>query len=607
MDSKYEALNIMGFDGHINDKERAFWDSVIENGGIGGVTDVGGAEVTATGATTAISVEDKFAERVSVTDFGAVGDGTTDDITAFQAAVTAAGVNGYVEIPAGTYHLSDAWYLDQRGQVIQSNGAIIDNTVVREAQAVSIKGRLNIIYDQITGKRPWWGLVNYRGQDGASDDVIYIDGAPLGVVLSGSRGGQVAGLHSINITERCGIPWVCSASATGTCIHQLPSRAFTSWTVLNQGTGYNDGQWIVPATGGTGVGIMLGLWVSGGVVQEVQFLDGGNLYSLNDTLSFNIADARDRDDNVMTTGSGFSVRIDELLEDNILSFCNDCTFVVTGREGWAGGCSTWGANYNKIYPYLEALTTVGKPYLRGQFSTLNIISPTILVNGALNNPGVGVPMVDFSSTYGASTGLSMSSGRIANVEVTYDTAEGSVFKQLVKLPDSHSTILNTTVSTSDASTFGFNKFQSIEANSLSVVGYHSKVNPALLSRALGTGNLNNHTVTLDLGTPLTPTSAMVRGKIYINTQDAFTGGTYQKTSMIEVAFTANRNTAGTASHIEWQTVVAQGATVNDVTINSSSKVITVDFDTTDTINTNADFVILAAEAFDIAGTNPSEW
>ena len=58
-----------------------------------------------TGAVTT-NVKAKLQEFVSVKDFGAVGDGTTDDRAAFQAAVNAA-QNGVMFVPSGTYYISD--------------------------------------------------------------------------------------------------------------------------------------------------------------------------------------------------------------------------------------------------------------------------------------------------------------------------------------------------------------------------------------------------------------------------------------------------------------------------------------------------------------------
>ena len=53
------------------------------------------------------TVESKLQDVVSVKDFGAVGDGVTDDTAAIQAAFTAAGGKG-VYIPAGLYRVTEA-------------------------------------------------------------------------------------------------------------------------------------------------------------------------------------------------------------------------------------------------------------------------------------------------------------------------------------------------------------------------------------------------------------------------------------------------------------------------------------------------------------------
>jgi len=61
--------------------------------------------VLSTGSTTARALTDRFADVVNVKDFGAVGDGVTDDSSAFQAAVTATvdGTSPIIFIPTGSY------------------------------------------------------------------------------------------------------------------------------------------------------------------------------------------------------------------------------------------------------------------------------------------------------------------------------------------------------------------------------------------------------------------------------------------------------------------------------------------------------------------------
>jgi hypothetical protein len=63
--------------------------------------------VISTGSTTARSVQDRFADIVNVKDFGAIGDGVTDDTSAIQAAITAQ-ARKQLYFPDGTYVIASA-------------------------------------------------------------------------------------------------------------------------------------------------------------------------------------------------------------------------------------------------------------------------------------------------------------------------------------------------------------------------------------------------------------------------------------------------------------------------------------------------------------------
>lgn len=69
------------------------------------VTDVSTATVTATGSSSTRSLATRFAQEFNVKDYGAIGDGTTNDVAAIQAAINAASSagGGSVFLPTGTY------------------------------------------------------------------------------------------------------------------------------------------------------------------------------------------------------------------------------------------------------------------------------------------------------------------------------------------------------------------------------------------------------------------------------------------------------------------------------------------------------------------------
>ncbi len=78
----------------------------------------------------------KFQEQVSVQDFGAVGDGTTDDYAAFVAALA---TNRPVYVPAGTYALSNTLYLT--GPYNSTQAAFTGGTLFGDGQSTVLKCR----------------------------------------------------------------------------------------------------------------------------------------------------------------------------------------------------------------------------------------------------------------------------------------------------------------------------------------------------------------------------------------------------------------------------------------------------------------------------------
>ena len=96
-----------------------------ENDYFGWLEDVVNVSYTPSGGTPR-TIQSKLDERVSVEDFGAVGDGSADDLLAIQAAidkVEAAG-GGTVHLAAKTYAISGTLYVDDYNVTIEGAGAV---------------------------------------------------------------------------------------------------------------------------------------------------------------------------------------------------------------------------------------------------------------------------------------------------------------------------------------------------------------------------------------------------------------------------------------------------------------------------------------------------
>jgi len=87
------------------------------------------ATVLATGSLTTRSLANRFADVVNVKDFGAVGDGITDDTAAIQAAVNAVSANPI----GGTLYFSDGIYITQE--------ITVGSNIIIEGNGTTLKGK----------------------------------------------------------------------------------------------------------------------------------------------------------------------------------------------------------------------------------------------------------------------------------------------------------------------------------------------------------------------------------------------------------------------------------------------------------------------------------
>ena len=104
--------------------------------------------VTATGSSASRSLKDRFADTVNVKDFGAVGDGVTDDTSAIQAALTKAFNSGSnrntVYFPSGTYRTTSTLNMLGTAVSIYGTGAFNDCVIYADftgGPCLHVKGR----------------------------------------------------------------------------------------------------------------------------------------------------------------------------------------------------------------------------------------------------------------------------------------------------------------------------------------------------------------------------------------------------------------------------------------------------------------------------------
>lgn len=92
------------------------------NGGTGQTT-LGAGTIIATGSTTGISLANRAAQVFNVKDYGAVGDNSTNDTTAIDAAIAAAKTaKGAVYFPAGIYKTSTISITNAAGLTLYGDG-----------------------------------------------------------------------------------------------------------------------------------------------------------------------------------------------------------------------------------------------------------------------------------------------------------------------------------------------------------------------------------------------------------------------------------------------------------------------------------------------------
>jgi len=152
-------------------------------------------------ASVATNVGDKLAQTVSVTDFGAVGDGVTNDTAAIQAAFDYCKNNGTLEliVPAGTYLITSQitkttsnWMFSITGEGYRSSIFLFPSLSTAGFYIQGASG--SIVGSVISGIQFKGGAsstgVEVDGQDGIRFETCYFEQNAIGLLLHNKTAGS---------------------------------------------------------------------------------------------------------------------------------------------------------------------------------------------------------------------------------------------------------------------------------------------------------------------------------------------------------------------------------------------------------------------------------
>lgn len=160
------------------------------------------------------TLQDKAREVVSVKDFGAVGDGTTDDTTAVQAFFTACkDKRGY--IPAGKYKVTSAITIDpDHNYVIEGEGRDPNGTTA------------SVIYNAGTGN-----CITINQTGAANNKQIRLSNLTISGTSASANGIHAVNVHNLNMED----VWITSHGGHGLYLNKCWTCSFKNVTSTQNG------------------------------------------------------------------------------------------------------------------------------------------------------------------------------------------------------------------------------------------------------------------------------------------------------------------------------------------------------------------------------------
>jgi hypothetical protein len=222
------------------------------------------ASAIATGSTTAITLANWFAATITAASFGAVGDGTTDDTAALQAAINATSSGGFVELYPGKTYLVTNLTLNS---VYSSSGQPMSGLFSRGGMA-TIKKKSGVQNGYLVGTHNWVNNVAAQDYPVQCENIVF-DGASI-------AGVTVANMSFFSVFRNC---WFINATSHG---HRLAK------TMLNGSVGavgVNNRFHHCYATGNTSDGIHID--TNGATDTQI---DGG-IYAVNGSYNIYLGNA----------------------------------------------------------------------------------------------------------------------------------------------------------------------------------------------------------------------------------------------------------------------------------------------------------------------------